>query len=42
VSDHGGLFAGRASGAAANLAAGRNQVPADAAGRLSTGTRIGP
>jgi hypothetical protein len=35
VSDHGGLFAGRASGAAANLAAGRNQVNTAAAGRLA-------
>ena len=34
VSDHGGLFAGRASGATANLAAGRNQVGAQAARRL--------
>jgi hypothetical protein len=41
VSDHGGLFAGRASGAEANLAASRNQVRAPAAGRLGGGTPKG-
>ncbi len=41
VSDHGGLFAGRASGAVASLATGRNQVGVGAMGRLGRGSRAG-